>query len=158
MQFVESINAGQLKDAKDKKGIVSLHLIDFIEPHHNIFPQLHFKIGTVNNLLDALKGFIEEEVEMLSEAEVEARNAKIISDVSYTKTKDKSDQFNTNGGGIELKLFRIERVQVNQVLKNRNLAEEERDSLQTQWQELDDEIEALSQEQKRIKANASGKL
>jgi hypothetical protein len=61
-------------------------------------------------VLDALKGFNEEEVEMLSEAEVEARNSKIISDVSYTKAKEKSDQFNTTGGAIELKLFRIERV------------------------------------------------
>ncbi len=53
---------------------------------------------------------------MLSEAEVEARNAKI-----------------------------------------RKFSEEERDSLQTQWQELDNEIEAFSQEQKRLKADASRK-
>jgi hypothetical protein len=87
-----------------------LPLIKFIEPHHYIFPQLHFEIGTVNNVLDAFKGFIEEEVEILSESEIEARNAKIISDVSYTKARDKSDQFNTIGGAIELKLFRKERV------------------------------------------------
>jgi hypothetical protein len=37
------------------------------------------------------------------------------------------------------------------------LAEEERNALQTQRQELDDEIEARSQEQKRLKADASGK-
>jgi hypothetical protein len=61
-------------------------------------------------VLDALKGFNEEEVEMLSEAEVEARNSKIISDVSYTKAEEKSDQLNATGGAIELKLFRIERV------------------------------------------------
>ena len=90
-------------------------LIDF-DLHHYIFPQLYFEIGTVNNLLDALKSFIEEEEDMLSEAEVEARNAKI-----------------------------------------RKFSEEERDSLQTQWQELDNEIEAFSQEQKRLKADASGK-
>jgi hypothetical protein len=60
-------------------------LIDIIEPQHYIFPQLHFEIGTVNNILDALKSFIEDELEALSEAEIEARNAKIISDVSYTK-------------------------------------------------------------------------
>jgi hypothetical protein len=92
-----------------------LPLIDF-DLHHYIFPQLYFEIGTVNNLLDALKSFIEEEEDMLSEAEVEARNAKI-----------------------------------------RKFSEEERDSLQTQWQELDNEIEAFSQEQKRLKADASRK-
>ncbi len=151
LQFLERINVGQLKDAKDKKGIVSLPLIDFIEPHHYIFPRLHFEIGTVNNVLDALKGFIEEEVEMLSEAEVEAKNSKIISDVSYTKAKEKSDQFNTTGGAIELKLFRIERVRVNQALKNKNLAEEERNALQTQRQELDDEIEDFLRSKRDLK-------
>jgi hypothetical protein len=37
------------------------------------------------------------------------------------------------------------------------LSADEKDSLQTQKQELDDEIEWLSQEQKRLKANASDK-
>jgi hypothetical protein len=55
---VESINAGQLKEAREKKGIVSLSLIDFILPQHYIFPQLYFEIGTVNNVLYALRGFI----------------------------------------------------------------------------------------------------
>jgi hypothetical protein len=36
-QFVQKINSGQLKEARDKKGIVSLPLIDFIEPQHCIF-------------------------------------------------------------------------------------------------------------------------
>jgi hypothetical protein len=63
---------------------------------------LHFEIGTVNNLLDALRGFIEDEVEALSEAEIEARNAKIISDASYTKARDKSNHFNGAGDGVEL--------------------------------------------------------
>jgi hypothetical protein len=55
VQFIESTNACQLKKAKDKKGIVSSSLIEFIELHQYIFPQLHFEIGTVNNVLDALK-------------------------------------------------------------------------------------------------------
>ena len=114
MQFVENINAGHLKKAKDKKSTVSLPMIDFIEPQHYIFPQLHFEIGTVNNILDALKGFIEDEVEALSEAEIEVRNFKIISDGSYTPRLERSPTI-----GIELKLFRVERVPVNQALKNR---------------------------------------
>ncbi len=143
VQFVESINAGLVKEAKDKNGILSLPLVDFIEPQHCIFPQLHIEIGTGYNVLDALKGLIEEEIEMLSEARVEARNTKIISDVSYTKARDKSEKFNTNGGAIKLKLFRIKRVHVNQALKIRNLSEEEKDSMQVQRQELDDGIETM---------------
>jgi hypothetical protein len=95
-------------------------MIDFIELQHYIFPQLHFEIGAVNNALDVFKGFIEEEVEVLSEAEVEVQNAKIISDVSYMKARQKQDTSNSTGGEIELKLFRIERVRINQALKNRN--------------------------------------
>lgn len=156
-QYVESINAGLLKEAKEKKGIVSLPLIDFVELQQYIFPQLHFEIGTVNNLLDALRGFIEDEVEALSEAEIEARNAKIISDASYTKARDKSNHFNGAGDGVELKLFRIERARVNQALKNRNLPVAEVELLQAQRQELDDEIAWLTQWQKNLKKDASEK-
>jgi hypothetical protein len=66
-QFVERINSGELKEPRDKKGIVNLPLIDFIQPQHYLFPQLHFEIGTVNNVLDGLRAFTEEEVEVLSE-------------------------------------------------------------------------------------------
>jgi hypothetical protein len=65
-QFLQEIEAGQQKEPKDKKGIVSKPIIDFIEPRDYIFPQLHFEIGAVNNVLDALRAFIEEQVEVLS--------------------------------------------------------------------------------------------
>jgi hypothetical protein len=68
-QFVKRINSGELKEPKDKKGIVDSPLIDFIQPGNYIFPQLHFEIGTVNNVLDWLRAFTEEEVEVLSEPE-----------------------------------------------------------------------------------------
>ncbi len=129
MQHLWRIDAGEVKEARVKKGIVALPLIDFIEPNKYIFLQLHFEIGTVNNVLDALRGFIEEEVEVLSDAKKEARNAKIISDVRYTKAKDKAEAFNSTGGAIELRLFRIERCRLNQGLKDRNLAEDRKNSL-----------------------------
>ena len=129
-------------------------MIDFIEPQRYIFPQLHFEIGTVNNILDALKAFIEDEVEALSDTKIKARNAKIISDVSYTKAKEKANHFNNARDGIELKLFRIERVRIKKALKNRNLSVAELESLQAQRQELDDEIEWLTHEQKLLKTDA----
>jgi hypothetical protein len=92
------------KKPKEKKVIVSFPLIDFIKPHHYIFPQLHFEIGAVNNVLDYLQGFIEEEVEVLSDAEREARNAKIIVNVTCIKAKDKLHEFSTTGGST-IKLF-----------------------------------------------------
>ena len=88
---------------------------------------------------------------------MEARNAKIILDVSCTNTKYKAEVFNRTGGAIELKLFRIEKCCINQALKNRNLAEDIRNSLITQWKEIDDKTESVTLEQKRLKADASAK-
>ncbi len=52
-------------------------------------------------------------------------------------------------------LCRIERVRVKQALKKINLSSAELESLQAQRQELDDEMEMIPQEQKRVKINAS---
>jgi hypothetical protein len=43
-QFVQEIETGQQKEPKEKKGIVSEPIIDFIEPRDYIFPQLQFEI------------------------------------------------------------------------------------------------------------------
>jgi hypothetical protein len=67
--------------------IVSEPLIDFIQQKKYIFPQLHLEIGAVNNLLNHLHAFIEEQVEVLSDEERALRNSKIIVDVAYTKAK-----------------------------------------------------------------------
>jgi len=80
-----------MKEAKRKKCIVSEPLIDFIQPENYIFPQLHFEIGAVNNVLDHLQSFIEEQVEVISDEERTLRNSKITANVVYTKTKQKQD-------------------------------------------------------------------
>jgi len=64
-----------------------------------------------------------------------AGHANIIPDVSYIKAKKKSNHFNNAGDGIELKLFRIKRVGVNQALKNIKLSVAKLESLQAQRQE-----------------------
>jgi hypothetical protein len=50
-----------------------------------------------------------------------------------------------------MKIFRIERVHLNQPLKGRNRTQEDREALLAQRQGIDDEIESLIQEQKRLK-------
>jgi hypothetical protein len=52
VEYLHRIEAGVLKEPKEKKGIVSL---PFIEPKHYIFPQLHFEIGAVNIVLEYLE-------------------------------------------------------------------------------------------------------
>jgi hypothetical protein len=111
----------------------------------------------VSNVLDGLRAFTEEKVEVLSEPDKEARNLNIIADVSYTKARGKAEVFNTTGGSVELKLFRIERVRLNQSLKGRTQTQEDREALLAQWQKIDDEIESLIQEQKRLKTDALAK-
>ncbi len=49
---MQRIEAGVLKEPTEKKGIISLPLIDFIEFKHYIFLQLYFDIGAVNNVLE----------------------------------------------------------------------------------------------------------
>jgi hypothetical protein len=64
-------------------------LIDFKQPKNYIFLQLHSEIGAVNNVLDHLHDFIEEQVEVLSDEERTLRNSKTIADMAYTKAKQK---------------------------------------------------------------------
>jgi seryl-tRNA synthetase len=64
--------------------------------------------------------------------------------VSYIKAKDKVHEFSTTGGSAKLNMNRLE-------------TQAERDSLLAQRQELDDAIKSLSDEQKRLNADASTK-
>jgi hypothetical protein len=75
--------------------------------------------------------------------------------MSATTRLEQPRHFKTAGGGIKLMLCRIERVRVKQALKKINLSSAELESLQAQRQELDDEMEMIPQEQKRVKINAS---
>jgi hypothetical protein len=52
VEHMQRIEAGVLKEPTEKKGIISLPLIDFIEFKHYIFLQLYFDIGAVNNVLE----------------------------------------------------------------------------------------------------------
>lgn len=127
---------GLLKEARDKKGIEICPLIDFIEPQLYIFPQLHVEMGAVKSILDVFKGFIKEEVEMLSEAQTQ--NAKkYLMWVTWTQGRSRRYPI-TQEEWFELRLFRIESVRINQ-------------------QEIDDEKQSRSDEQNWLKADASEK-
>jgi hypothetical protein len=81
---------------------------------------LHFEIGTVNNVLDSLRGFIEDQVEVKSAEEKVARNQVIISEVSCTRAKEALSDWNSTGGSIELRVaFRLEKKNINQALRAR---------------------------------------
>jgi len=87
-ETLEKIRTGQLKEARDKKGVVSEHVWPFIEPCNYIFPHLHFEIGVVNMVLENFYGFVEEQVEMISPEEKVARNSIIIAEASLEQGKE----------------------------------------------------------------------
>ena len=68
-ETLAKINSGQLKEPKEKKGVVGDPIWPFIEPCNFIFPHLHFEIGVVNMVLENFYSFIEEQVELISPEE-----------------------------------------------------------------------------------------
>ncbi len=156
-EFYHRKARGELKEPKDIKGIVSLPVFDFVEPSHYIFPLLHFEIGAVNNLLDNFRAFVEDEIEVVSDEEKTARNRVIIADVSHTKAKQLIDQWNSDGGSIELRAYRVEKAQVTAMLRHQGLPRDEIQSLKVQKDELDATIEVLNAQQKLLEKDVSAK-
>ena len=118
---------------------------------------LYFEIGTVNNLLDNFRAFVEEEIEVLSDIEKAARNRVIITDVSHSKAKELIDAWNSDGGSIELRAFRVEKAQLNAMARRRGLSQEQVRSLNEQREDLDRNIAALDAQQKLLEKDASTK-
>jgi hypothetical protein len=150
-QFIQEIETGQRKEPKEKKGIVSERIIDLIEPRDYIFPQLHFEIGAVNNVLDALRAFIEEQVEVISDAEKECRNSKIIADVALERAKDNLSRFDVD----QLKFYRLERIELNNRLKDRTLDAESRNEIMERKEEIDYWVSTLTADLERRKLDVS---
>jgi len=71
---------------------VNIPLWDFIQPSHYVFPQLHVKIGLINNVLDTFCDFLEEQVEVANPKERFCRNNMIMCDVATIKAKENLEQ------------------------------------------------------------------
>ena len=111
----------------------------------------------MNNLLDNFRAFVEEEIEVLSDIEKAARNHVIITDVSHSKAKELIDAWNSDGGSIELRAFRVEKAQLNAMARRRGLSQEQVRSLNEQREDLDRNIAALDAQQKLLEKDASTK-
>ena len=108
-------------------------------------------------MLDNFRSFVEEEIELLSDIEKAARTRVIITDVSYTAAKQLIDEWNSEGGSIELKAYWVEKAQVNAMLRCQGLSQDEIQSLKLQRDELDNNIAVLSAQQKLLERDASTK-
>jgi hypothetical protein len=118
--YIEKINRKELKNPK-KKGIVSTPLIPFIQPQDYIFPLLDFEIGAVNNVLDSLQNFVEDQVEIISDTQKVARNRIITLDVAYSRLNHSVQEAHAMVGIQQLWL---QKAGLGQTLRQRGLNEE----------------------------------
>ncbi len=119
-EMLQKIQDGQLKTPKEKMGIVSKHIWCFIEPRNYIFPQLHFKIGIVNMVLDNFYEFIEDQVEILTPEEKVARNNVIIMEAALKEAKERLDEWLSNNFHT-LSMLRLRKSYMAADLRNRAL-------------------------------------
>jgi hypothetical protein len=145
------------KRCKTKKGIVNNPLIPFIEPKNYIFPLLHFEIGMINNVLDSLRSFVQQQIEVISGKKKCARKNVIIANVSLTRLKERTDCFNESGGAIELRSLKVEIVHLNQALREAGNTADRTASLLAERQQKMERVNYYTNEQKLLKEDMDRK-
>jgi hypothetical protein len=135
-QTLEKIKSGELKEAREKKGVVSKPIWSFIKPCKFIFPHLHFAIGVVNMVLENFYGFVEEQVELISPEKKVARNSIIIAEVSLEQAKDRGEKWHLESDHA-LARFRVERSYIFSSLKSRGLTNEQRNGITAERENKD---------------------
>jgi len=125
-----------VKEPRQKKGIVGKPIWDFIEPKPYIFPVLHFVIGAVNNVLDSLYGFVEDRVELLSEEEKVLQSSAVIAEVAFSEAQRALSGWKETGAA-NLAMHRIEKTTLVQHLRRTTLTANERQELTQQRAQLE---------------------
>ena len=150
----EMIEQENVREARQRKGIVGKVIWDFIEPKDYIFPVLHFEIGAVNNVLDSFYGFVEDRVELLSQEEKVLRSSVIIAEVALTEAQKANNAWKDTGG-INLAMQRIQKTNLVAYLKRKTLTVDERHDLTQQKTELDAIITSLITQRKELEKQAT---
>jgi hypothetical protein len=76
---LRKINEG-LKDLQNIHGVVDFPIWDFIPVSNYVYPILHGEIGLVNDAIDLFYDILDDNVEVMSDAEKTARNNYIVAD------------------------------------------------------------------------------
>jgi hypothetical protein len=157
--YLDRIQAGALKEAREKKGIVYAPIWDFIEPEYFMFPQLHVEIGLVNKVVENFYDFIEAQVEAATPEQKVARNNVIIATRSLELEKERLAAWRQNGPR-SLMALRAERQQVNaQLHRGENIdLLILKNNLETQIDQLMDEKKLREKTVSTCKKELSGKL
>jgi hypothetical protein len=153
-ETLRRINSGELKEAKEKKGVVGDAIWPFIEPCNFIFPHLHFEIGVVNMVLENFYSFIEEQVELISPEEKVTRNSIIISEVSIEQAKERVEQWHMESDPI-LARHRLEKSYMVSALKDRTLTIEQRNAISVGKEQKETIITQMVAQRKALEKDLS---
>jgi hypothetical protein len=107
-ETLQKIRNGELKEPREKRGVVGEVIWDFIELSNYIFPHLHFEIGVVNM----------EQVEVISPEEKVACNNIRISEVSLEQAKERLEEWHA--------CLRLEKTYITSLLRSRTLTTEQK--------------------------------
>jgi hypothetical protein len=89
---------------------------DFIQPENYIFPELHAKIGLVNNVLDSFYAFVDDQVEAITQHEFTLQNSHIVADVASSVAAQRLIDWKEDVGP-QLEFHRVNRVDVDKELR-----------------------------------------
>jgi hypothetical protein len=148
----QRVDRREVKEARDILGIVNDPVWDFIEPENYIYPELHAEIGLVNNVLEHFYGFVDDQVERITQDELTLRNSYIVADVALSVAEQRLSDWKEDIGP-QLEFHRVNRVDVNKELRRRDLDPETARGLKLQQQELDTAISAMVKHRKELEAD-----
>jgi hypothetical protein len=107
-----------LPTPQNLKGVTDSSLID-VDPVENfILCVLHIIVGMGNALVEAFLEWVEERVELLQQAEIEASNRVIFASIQFEKEKTCYETWLENDG-ILLSDFHLEKKQIKSMLGER---------------------------------------
>jgi len=148
----EHIDWRKVKEARDILGIVNCPEWDFIEPENCIFQEPLAEIGLVNNVLDSFYGFVDDQVEAITQHEFTLQNSHIVADVASSVAAQRLIDWKEDVGP-QLEFHRVNRVDVNKELRRRDLDSDAIRGLKSQQEELDTAIAELVKQRKQLEAD-----
>ncbi len=103
-------------------------------------------------MLEHFYGFVDDQVETITQDELTLRNSYIVADVALSVAEQRLSDWKEDIGP-QLEFHRVNRVDVNKELRRRDLDPETARGLKLQQQELDTAISAMVKHRKELEAS-----
>jgi hypothetical protein len=129
------VEEGRLKRPTEIHGVVDFPLWDFIEVIYYVYPVLHGEIGLVNNALDGLYDVIDENIEVMSDAEKIARNTAILAHAALESAVENFKAWEASSN-IDLSFYEMFKLEVNSNLRQWQISQEQRNQLLSDKEEI----------------------